>query len=71
VEQAAPSPVGEHHWRYRVDLRDLPLLPGSYILRLHALDPEGLRLFDTVERGITIRGQSRQLGSVRIAHHWS
>ena len=46
------------------------LLPGSYCLKLHALDPECVRLFDTVERGFSIRGASRELGLVRIAHRW-
>ena len=71
VEQAAAEQVDASHWRYRLRFAALPLLPGSYVLRLHALDPEGLRLFDTVERGFTIRGQSRQLGTVLIQQHWS
>ena len=29
----------------------LALLPGKYTVRAHALDPEGLRLFDTLRRG--------------------
>jgi lipopolysaccharide transport system ATP-binding protein len=59
-----------HHVRFTLCFDALPLLPGSYTLKLHALDPEGMRLFDTVERGLTIRGQSRELGMVRLAHHW-
>lgn len=70
VEGAVPQRVDECHWRYRLRFSSLPLIPGSYVLRLHALDPEGLRLFDTVERGLNVRGQSRQLGMVRLTHHW-
>lgn len=47
------------------------LLPGQYTLRFHAMDPEGLRMYDTVERFITLRGETRELGLVRIPHSWS
>lgn len=58
--------------RYAIELvfDELPLLPGSYILRAHAMDPEGLRLQDTVEREFTVLGRSRELGLVRLAHRW-
>jgi len=46
------------------------LLPGGYTVRMHALDTEGVRLFDTIERGLTIRGNSRELGMVRLPHRW-
>jgi lipopolysaccharide transport system ATP-binding protein len=48
----------------------LPLLPGSYLIKAHPLDPEGVRLFDTLERGLTIRGQSREFGLVQLKHSW-
>ncbi len=48
----------------------LPLLPGSYTIRVHALDAEGVRLFDSEERGLTVRGESREFGLVRLAHRW-
>lgn len=60
--------VGEYH--ARLVFEPLDLLPGSYLLRAHPLDPEGLRLFDTVERAIEIRGESRELGLVRLPHRW-
>jgi lipopolysaccharide transport system ATP-binding protein len=47
-----------------------PLLPGGYIVRLHAMDPEGMRLFDTVERTFVITGQTREMGTVRLPHRW-
>lgn len=50
---------------------NLMLLPGGYIVKAHPLDPEGVRLFDTLERGLTIRGESREFGMVRLPHRWS
>lgn len=70
VDEAPVQRVGEHHWRFRVAFRRLPFLPGSYMLRLHAMDPEGLRLFDTVERGLVIRGASSFLGCIVIEREW-
>lgn len=53
-----------------VRLPALCLLPGSYTVRMHALDTEGVRLLDTIERGLTIRGNARELGLVRLPHTW-
>ena len=47
------------------------LLPGSYSIRVHPMDPEGMRIFDTVDRTITVRGTSREFGMVRLPHRWS
>jgi lipopolysaccharide transport system ATP-binding protein len=45
-------------------------LPGKYLIRAHALDPEGVRLFDNVEQSFIVEGETRELGLVRIAHRW-
>lgn len=58
-------------FRYSLVFDDLPLLPGRYIARSHALDPEGLRLFDQVELPFDITGNSRELGYFRLAHRWT
>ncbi|HET8898000.1 MAG TPA: ABC transporter ATP-binding protein [Rhodanobacteraceae bacterium] len=58
--------------RYRVAVKftRLPLLPAQYVVRVHALDPEGLRVFDTCENLLTVRGNTREAGSVRLEHTW-
>jgi len=48
----------------------LPLLPGGYALRVHAMDPEGLRVHDTAEVAFTVSGRSREMGLVRLSHRW-
>jgi lipopolysaccharide transport system ATP-binding protein len=58
-------------WRYRLEFPALPLLPGAYSLRAHALDAAGLALFDTLERRLTVRGERREFGLVHLAHDWS
>jgi lipopolysaccharide transport system ATP-binding protein len=55
---------------FRVRFRDVPLLPGHYRLRAHAMDPEGLRLFDTHEVPFIVAGTTRELGHVRLPRVW-
>ena len=47
------------------------LLPGSYSIRVHPMDQEGVRVFDTMDRSIVVRGNSREFGLVRLPHRWS
>lgn len=70
MDGARAKRLGPGRYGYRVDFGPLDLLPGGYALRVHPLDPEGVRLFDTVERAITVHGESRELGLVRLPHRW-
>lgn len=56
---------------FTVILRKLPLLPGKYYIRAHAMDPQGLRLFDTVEVSLRVSGQTRDYGLCRLEHEWA
>ena len=55
---------------FRVRFDSLPLLPGKYKLRVHSLDPQGLRLYDTHELAFTVRGETRDYGVVALQHRW-
>lgn len=57
-------------WHARLVFPALALLPGRYRVRAHAMDPEALRLFDTVEQAFEVRGTARELGLVRLPHRW-
>jgi len=63
--------LDEHHYRFRICFNALPLLPGSYSIRGHAMDPQGIRLCDTAELRFTVSGESRELGIVRLPHRWN
>jgi lipopolysaccharide transport system ATP-binding protein len=58
--------------RFAFTLRfpNFSLLPGKYKLCAHAMDPEGMRLFDTVEREFRVVGRTRELGLCRLEHEW-
>jgi len=70
IDGIALAADGAHHWRFSLVFEDWRLLPGGYRVRAHALDPEGLRLFDTVEREFIVGGSTRELGLVRLPHRW-
>jgi len=69
-DRCDPEQVDEHTFRFRVRFERLPLLPGVYSIRGHAMDPEGLRLCDTAEIRFSVAGESRELGMIRLPHRW-
>jgi len=71
MDGVAPCRIAGDRFTFSLTLPDLALLPGKYFVRAHALDPEGVRLFDHVERPLIVSGESRELGLVRLSHHWS
>ena len=71
MDGQVPAKVAPGEYACELEFEGLPLLPGSYSVRVHPLDPEGVRVFDTVERALTIRGASREFGLVRLPHRWN
>jgi hypothetical protein len=70
IGAARPQRADPGQFVYRLCFGALPLLPGGYVVRAHAMDTEALRLFDTVERPFVVRGASREFGMVRLQHRW-
>lgn len=65
-----PRALGEGYYDFRLVFRELPLLPGHYVVRGHAFDPEGYRLCAPVERELVVRGRTLEYGVCRLAHEW-
>lgn len=59
-----------NQYAFDISFPDLVLLPGSYMVKAHALDPEGMRLFDTVEVQFQVLGQTREFGFCQLKHQW-
>ena len=70
IDQTELLDDGTGQFKFALTFSDWRLLPGAYKLRAHALDPEGMRLYDTVERDFTVLGDSREQGLVRLPHAW-
>ncbi len=70
-DRREPERLDEKTYRFRIRFDDLPLLPGVYSLRGHAMDPEGLRLCDTAEIRFSVAGESREMGMIRLPHRWT
>jgi len=65
-----PARMERTKFGFAVRFDSLALLPGKYNLRVHALDPEGLRLHDTLERDFVVTGETRDYGVVELEHQW-
>ncbi len=70
MDGVRPVAEGEHCYVAEIEFHDLDLLPGTYTLKAHPMDSEGVRLFDTLERALVVRGNTRELGLVRLRHRW-
>ena len=65
-----PARIERERFSFAVRFEPLALLPGKYRLRVHTLDAEGLRLFDTCETDFVVTGKTRDYGLVGLAHAW-
>jgi lipopolysaccharide transport system ATP-binding protein len=65
-----PRRIDANEYACEIVFDAMPLLPGSYTVRVHPLDPEGVRVFDTMERVLIIRGATREFGLVQLPHRW-
>ena len=70
MEDAPPVRIAAQRYAFSLTFPEMALLPGRYQVRAHALDPEGVRLFDHVEQTFTVTGATRELGFVRLPHRW-
>jgi lipopolysaccharide transport system ATP-binding protein len=70
MDGATPQRIAADRYAFSLTLPRLLLLPGKYQIRAHAMDPEGLRLFDHVERPLLVTGEAREYGVVRLPHRW-
>jgi lipopolysaccharide transport system ATP-binding protein len=65
-----PERLAPREFGFAVSFDAITLLPGKYRLRVHTLDAEGLRLFDTVETEFVVTGETRDYGIVGLPHRW-
>jgi lipopolysaccharide transport system ATP-binding protein len=71
MDGEALTPRTDHEYGFSVTFPELPLLPGEYTVKGHALDPEEYRLFDELTGNLTVIGESRELGVCRLPHRWN
>jgi lipopolysaccharide transport system ATP-binding protein len=65
-----PRRLADGRFEFGLHIGPLPLLPGRYKIRVHALEAQGLLMTDTYETHITVSGRSRDYGVVRLEHRW-
>jgi len=69
-EDTMPVKLADHYYSFRLRLTDIALLPGSYNLSAHSMDPEGLRVFDNRQMAFVITGDTQESGYIRLPHKW-
>ncbi|HEY5776965.1 MAG TPA: ABC transporter ATP-binding protein [Xanthomonadales bacterium] len=69
-ENAMPVKLADRQYRFRLRLNNIALLPGSYNLSAHSMDPEGIRVFDSQQMAFTISGNTKEVGYIRLPHEW-
>jgi lipopolysaccharide transport system ATP-binding protein len=70
MERTMLDPLGGELYGFHLRFPALPLLPGRYRVQAHAMDPEGMRVYDCVEAVFDVAGTTRELGSCRLDHVW-
>ncbi len=70
-EGISPVKLADHYYRFRLRFSDIQLLPGSYDLRGHSMDPEGLRMFDFSKVTFSVTGKTKETGFIQLSHEWS
>ena len=65
-----PARTSPRNFAWGVSFENIALLPGKYLMRVHVLDPEGLRLYDTLELEFVVTGDTRDYGVVELSHRW-
>lgn len=70
MDAVKPVKLAAGKYRFRIYFTKIAMLPGRYKLRVHSLDSQGLRLFQTIDRHITVTGESRAYGLVFMPHRW-
>lgn len=70
MEAVSLKRIGGNLFGFRLRFPLLPLLPGRYRVQAHAMDPEGMRVYDCVEVMFDVTGDTRELGTCRLKHEW-
>ena len=69
-ENVSPLKLADNHYSFRLRLNDIALLPGSYNLSAHSMDPEGMRVFDNRQMSFMVTGDTKEVGYIRLPHEW-
>jgi lipopolysaccharide transport system ATP-binding protein len=70
MEGVEPARIDQNLYRIQCQFPSLHLVPGRYTVRVHTLDHPGLRIIDTLEKKIRVKGVTREEGCCRMPHRW-
>lgn len=71
IDRVRPQRLKGNYYSILCRFSSPNLLPGRYIVRGHCGDSAtGTKLYDTVERKMTIVGETAEFGFCRLEHRW-
>ena len=70
LHKANAIKLSNNCFQFQIKLPNNQLLPADYHIKVHAMDPECLRLIDTYEIDFRIYSQTHELGVVRLKTLW-
>ena len=65
-----PKDLGNGLFEFNLRIKELPLLPGRYHIKFHTMSPDQLQLIDTLEKPLTVKGETREMGISRLPIEW-
>lgn len=65
-----PQKAADGLFEFTLRIRNIPLLPGRYHIKFHTMSPDQLQLIDTLEKPLTVKGETREMGITRLPIEW-
>lgn len=65
-----PKKLADGLFEFTLRISELPLLPGRYHIKFHTMSPDQLQLIDTLEKPLTVKGETREMGISRLPIEW-
>jgi len=70
LHETAPIKLSDHLFEYNITMQDIKLLPADFTIKAFAMDPECLRLIDTVDMPLRVQSETKESGLVQIQTDW-
>ncbi|MBL4661423.1 MAG: hypothetical protein JKY19_13785 [Alcanivoracaceae bacterium] len=71
LHNAQPKKLSEELYEFTIKLTDNKLLPADYTIKVHAMDPECMRLMDSYEKPLRVYAETQEMGVVQLQTEWN
>ena len=71
LHNAQPKKLSKELYEFTIKLADNKLLPADYTIKVHAMDPECMRLMDSYEKPLRVYAETQEMGVVQLQTEWN